>query len=223
MTILIGLVAFCFKTEAAYHWIQNDTWTEGSSYNQVTTFEFCGSGVGDQVCVVLNIKEDCVIDKIGVLLNGVTANVEFHALFFDGSETLPNPGNQLRCPCGVNVPVVVGGPGFVIFDLADPQIQWQIHRRAGEKLVVCIMYMGDLGGSGDVNLDICADNSSVSTQTNIVKKCNPINSPWEFCSKYGLDHNLVIRAGWWVPDPTSAPAVAPTISPPNSSHPLNPQ
>lgn len=203
------ILSSAFPSNAAYRWIQNDVWTEGTPFNQVTNFEYCSAQVGDQVCTVLEITEDCVIDKIGVLFGGVTVAAEFHILIYDGTGTLPNPGKQIGCPCGVNVPFIVSGQGFLVFDLMDSQIRWQLPCKAGDKLVVCLLYMGALGGSGDANLDVCADSGNLLQHTTVMKRCETRASKWEFCETNGLTHNLVIRAGWYVPDPTVTPPQTP--------------
>lgn len=194
---------------AAYRWFQNDSWTEGSPFYQVHSFEYCVEGFGDRVCTVLDIDEDCIIDKIGVLLYGTEFNAEFHVLCFEGDGVFPDPGTQIPPP-GVNPPYVAEYNGFWVFDLMRPEVQWQIPRNAGDTLVVCLMYMG-LTGSVDVDLDICTDNTTLIPQKSLILPCANWPNDWMFGETYGLTHNVIIRAGYWIPDPTAT--VPPTHTP----------
>ncbi len=152
---------------------------------------------------------------------------EFRIYFYDASGVLPNPGNEITGYSGTPqyVSVIDQGTGtsFVVFDLMDPGVQWQIECTADSQIVVCVQYFGWV--LQNANHDVCTDDSAILPERNLVKQCDPLGSPWQFAEDFPLNHNLIIRAGWWVPDPTATPVpthtptrtptatVAPTLTP----------
>ncbi len=196
---------------ASYFWFQNDIWEPGDSVFKNQTLEFCESyGYGDRVCTVLEIDRDCVIDKIAVVVGGsAQQESEFHVLCFEGDAVLPDPGTQIDLG-GVNPPYVLNAEGFWVLDLQD--VGASIVRHAGDRLVVCLMYMGYLTMS-DVDMDICsdADPAGLTAHVNLVRRCEPPGSDWEFGEDYGIGHNFIIRAGWEIPD-TPTPTANPTMT-----------
>lgn len=202
-------------TRAGYFWFQNDSWVELEPAYQAQDLEFCSDyWSGDYACATLQITQDCIIDKIGVLFAGSsTEPFAFWIRGYEGNATPPDLGDPILD--GGSVPLAqfsVSGPGFTVFDLSDPQVDWQIERFAGDQLVICLEYLGTLGFQ-DVNLDPCTDTNGIDPGTNIVGLC-PQPLSWQLAEDYGLSNNFIIRAGWEVPDPTATPI--PTFTPTNT-------
>ncbi len=220
------LIFICFPTHSAYFWFQNDEWEEGDPFHQAIALEFCENHYrGDYACTVLDIDRECTIDKIGVLFYGNGyEQFNFWIRAYDGTGSLPNPGGTIP-PAPTPLPYAqftIRDPGFYVFDLNDPEVHWQIERKAGEKLVICLEYMGSMFWE-DIDNDICTDSNGIDPGRNLLRRCSSVSSPptplpWAFAEDNGYTNNFIIRAGWWVPDPTATPVPTntPTLTPTNT-------
>ncbi len=227
--ILSVLIVISFPTHSAYFWFENDGWEEGSGdpFHQAVNLEFCPNHFrGDYACAVLDIDRDCIIDKIGVLFHGnTTEEFMFWIRAYDGTGILPDPGGTIpSAPSPIpRAQYVIQEPGFIVFDLLDPEVNWQIEREAGDKLVICLEYMGTLVSGEDINKDICTDTNGIDPGRNLLRRCSSVSSPptplpWEFAEDNGYANNFIIKAGWWIPDPTATPTPSntPTLTPTNT-------